>query len=184
MHVAPNRKCVSWFTLGRLIFLFLTLQVVADRVLLARLVLLREELRLRAEQQVARTQFFGNIGHDAFTANEQINPSNSQDNSGSGASNKFFAFHRSNLPARCAAFMKELLGVPERDRRLGIITKVRQLVVALCRYFAFMEGSKQTGPHVKCACMIYILSQLATCALAQIASANYCCYAYGRWVAR
>jgi hypothetical protein len=101
-------------------------------VLLARLVLLREELRLRAAQVEAQQKFFatelgtsnvcnGNLppqDDKAYQSQPQIAPQ------GDGG-NRFFAFHRSNLPARCAAFMKELLVVPERDRRLGLLSKVR-----------------------------------------------------------
>lgn len=44
---------------------------------------------------------------------------------GSSSSNRsVFAFHRSNLPARCAAFVKDMLAVQPRDRRVGILTKV------------------------------------------------------------
>jgi hypothetical protein len=112
-------------------------QVVADRVLLARLVLLREELRLRAEQLEAQQQGFMTEPGTNSGSNDNLppqaddpelafegQPSNAPQGVGS-ASNRFFAFHRSNLPARCAAFMKELLTVPERDRRLGLISKVR-----------------------------------------------------------
>ncbi|WIA35987.1 hypothetical protein OEZ86_007350 [Tetradesmus obliquus] len=115
-------------------------QVVADRVLLARLVLLREELRLKAEQHDAQQQFFttndANVG-DASNGEEALGEGSERTPQAHGhhadvgtdkgpGGNRFFAFHRANLPARCAAFMKELLLVPERDRRLGLISKAFQ----------------------------------------------------------
>eukprot|EP00878_Enallax_costatus_P018760 GHUV01019768.1.p1 GENE.GHUV01019768.1~~GHUV01019768.1.p1 ORF type:complete len:223 (+),score=38.54 GHUV01019768.1:1191-1859(+) len=96
-------------------------QVVADRVLLARLVLLREELRIRAEQQAAEDFWAQAQAAKAGDVGTQIGaegPSVQQE-----APDKFFGFHRSNLPARCATFLKELLSVPERDRRLGLLSK-------------------------------------------------------------
>jgi hypothetical protein len=92
---------------------------------------------LKAEQLEAQQQFFSTSTQVGGVSN------NNQPPDGDGSvlaeqqfqqdaanvtpvgSNRFFAFHRSNLPARCAAFMKELLLVPERDRRLGLISKVR-----------------------------------------------------------
>ncbi|KAF8059359.1 PEP-related development arrested 1 [Scenedesmus sp. PABB004] len=85
-------------------------QVVADRALLARLVLVREELRAMVERQDA--QLF--TGSSAPAAG------------GPPSAAQLFAFHRTNLPARCAAFMKELLVVPEQGRRLGLLTKAFQ----------------------------------------------------------
>lgn len=119
-------------------------QVVADRVLLARLVLLREELRMRAEEQDTQS-FFGsdaeisnpNPGGRPEAAMDGVAPGTSHVMETEAAtsqeqpqqqqpwSSMFYGFHRSNLPVRCAAFMKELLSVPERDRRLGLLSKVR-----------------------------------------------------------
>jgi hypothetical protein len=101
-------------------------------------VLLREELRLRAEQLEAQQTFFRkDTGDDnasqasqpleAGAAAQSSRMYNLQDQTprdNSATSNRFFAFHRTNLPARCAAFMKELLVVPERDKRLGLLAKV------------------------------------------------------------
>lgn len=114
----------------------LLVQVVADRVLLARLVLLREELRMRAEQQDSQ-QFWTtaqeatseegstDVASEAASTPATAEPASpQQDDSSSSSGSKFFGFHRSNLPVRCATFMKELLAVPERDRRLGLLSKV------------------------------------------------------------
>eukprot|EP00879_Flechtneria_rotunda_P010520 GHRR01010997.1.p1 GENE.GHRR01010997.1~~GHRR01010997.1.p1 ORF type:complete len:525 (+),score=202.09 GHRR01010997.1:426-2000(+) len=101
-------------------------QVVADRALLARLVLVREELRMLAIGQAAEQQFWG----QQVIQQQPSQPSADQTSTSGAATSTtaahgkgFFAFHRSNLPARCAAFMKELLAVPERDRRLALLTK-------------------------------------------------------------
>jgi len=101
------------------------LQVVADRVLLARLVLLHEELRALAERQSAQP-----FWQDGGDATEPAGSSTSGSSMGGGATagssqQPFFAFHRSNLPARCAAFLKNLLTVQERNKRLGLLNKVR-----------------------------------------------------------
>ena len=37
----------------------------------------------------------------------------------------FFSYQRANLPKQCAAFLKELLGVADRTRRVALINKVR-----------------------------------------------------------
>ncbi|KAF6260175.1 hypothetical protein COO60DRAFT_1508976 [Scenedesmus sp. NREL 46B-D3] len=113
-------------------------EVVADRVLLARLVLLREELRLRSEQLEAH-EFTNNAqvaGANTVSSSLQSDatPHTNQGQRDEGDmrshtsanGNHFFAFHRSNLPARCAAFVKELLLVPERDRRFGLLSKAFQ----------------------------------------------------------
>ena len=111
--------------------LLLLPQVVADRVLLARLVLLREELRALAERTSAQ-DFWGATEGTATPATAATAgaagtagaDSNGSNGSSSSSSQPFFAFHRSNLPARCAAFLKNLLGVPDRNKRLGLLTKV------------------------------------------------------------
>lgn len=108
----------------------LVLQVVADRSLLARLVLLREELRSLAEQQSAegfwRTNSAANV-IDSHQPPASSSASASQAAGGGDSSDgmAFFAFHRSNLPARCAAFLKNLLNVQDRNARLGLLNKVR-----------------------------------------------------------
>jgi hypothetical protein len=111
-------------------------QVVADRVLLARLVLLREELRAIAEQQAATAFWGAAIGTQAGgtdtlgrPSSQQPQPAAAGDDSSSSTSSTsssqpFFAFHRSNLPARCAAFLKNLLAVQDRTARLGLLGKV------------------------------------------------------------
>eukprot|EP00882_Tetradesmus_deserticola_P010841 GHRQ01011456.1.p1 GENE.GHRQ01011456.1~~GHRQ01011456.1.p1 ORF type:complete len:302 (+),score=31.61 GHRQ01011456.1:616-1521(+) len=111
-------------------------QVVADRVLLARLVLLREELRLRSQQveahgfteQAARAATENSSLQRGTTAHSTQGHHREEGirNNESATGNRFFAFHRSNLPARCAAFVKELLLVPEKDRRLGLLSKAFQ----------------------------------------------------------
>lgn len=121
------------------------LQVVADRVLLARLVLIREELRDLAQRQSA--QFFwqpdGSTAQAdmaaAATADSSSNGSSAGSSvGGSSSSQPFFAFHRSNLPARCAAFLKNLLTVQDRNQRLGLLAKVRPVLTAV----QFDEQSK------------------------------------------
>lgn len=97
-------------------------------MLLARLVLLREELRALAERQSA--QPFWQDGGDVTATAEPAGSSTSSSTMGGGATagssqQPFFAFHRSNLPARCAAFLKNLLTVQERNKRLGLLNKVR-----------------------------------------------------------
>jgi hypothetical protein len=99
-------------------------QVVADRVLLARLVLIREELRSLAERQSSQSfwQPGGTVTDTPAAADGGSSSSSSSSEGGSGQ--PFFAFHRSNLPARCAAFLKNLLVVHERNQRLGLLNKV------------------------------------------------------------
>jgi hypothetical protein len=105
-------------------------QVVADRVLLARLVLIREELRALAERQSAQQFWELNSTEDSATAAAEATTAaagadaHSAASGGSSSSQPFFAFHRSNLPARCAAFLKNLLTVQDVTTRLGLLTKV------------------------------------------------------------
>lgn len=68
-------------------------QVVADRALLARLCIVREDLRRM---------------HAAAA----------------GSSDNVLAFNRSNLPRRCAAFLKEVLAVASSQRRRALMEKV------------------------------------------------------------
>jgi hypothetical protein len=135
----------------------LLLQVVADRVLLARLVLLREELRLRAEQVEAQQQFFTTTAGTSDVSDGTLRPQGDNSESAtqgqnaprtSAAGNRFFAFHRSNLPARCAAFMKELLMVPERDRRLGLISKVSNYVTMMYPLYAIFLSRRRWLWHL------------------------------------
>jgi hypothetical protein len=101
-------------------------QVVADRVLLARLVLIREELRSLAERQSSQSfwQPGGTVTDTPAAADGGSSSSSSSSSSEGGSGQPFFAFHRSNLPARCAAFLKNLLVVHERNQRLGLLNKV------------------------------------------------------------
>eukprot|EP00775_Hariotina_reticulata_P001152 gene1152-1492_t len=120
-------------------------QVVADRVLLARMVLLREELRAVAESHITSGQDWwgssNNISgtnttsprsgmdddHNHPFAESKETSTDSHDADGlAGNGSKFFSFHRSNLPVRCAAFVKELLAVKEQQRRLGLLSKAFQ----------------------------------------------------------
>lgn len=93
-------------------------QVVANRALLARLVLLREELRERAAAEEAGADFLTATAAGAGAAGAAAMAGKA---SGSGAT--FFGFHRANLPARCAAFAKSLLSSGDRTQRLGLLTR-------------------------------------------------------------
>lgn len=111
-------------------------QVVADRVLLARLVLIREELRALAERQSAQQFWELNDSDGSAAAGPAAGPAAEagaagadSSSAGSSSSQPFFAFHRSNLPARCAAFLKNLLTVQDVTTRLGLLTKVRAVAV-------------------------------------------------------
>lgn len=126
MCLRPPRVCTvkTQFTSAMLLSLQ---QVVADRVLLARLVLLREELRMRAEQQAAELFWAQAQASEASNGEQMQHTSQTTSSLQQEAPDKFFGYHRSNLPVRCATFLKELLSVPERDRRLGLLSKVWQL---------------------------------------------------------
>lgn len=99
-------------------------------MLLARLVLVREELRALAERQASQSFWHpdGSVTDTpaaAAPASAAAPAAAADGTSSSGSSQPFFAFHRSNLPARCAAFLKNLLSVSARDQRLGLLAKVR-----------------------------------------------------------
>jgi hypothetical protein len=109
-------------------------------VLLARLVLIREELRALAEQQSAQQFWELSSSEDSAAAAAAAGPAAAAaagagaagadtSSASSGSSQPFFAFHRSNLPARCAAFLKNLLTVQDVTTRLGLLTKVRAVAV-------------------------------------------------------
>lgn len=121
-------------------------QVVADRVLLARLVLVREELRALAERQASQSFWHpdGSVTDTPAAAAAPASaapPAAAADGaSSSGSSQPFFAFHRSNLPARCAAFLKNLLSVSARDQRLGLLAKVRALQLEVSGRTTAAEG--------------------------------------------
>lgn len=129
-------------------------QVVADRVLLARLVLVREELRALAERQSSQSFWHpdGSVtdtpaAATAAPASAAPPPAAAADGtSSSGSSQPFFAFHRSNLPARCAAFLKNLLSVSARDQRLGLLAKVRAPCKLRCQ--AHHHRSSRAGAAV------------------------------------
>jgi hypothetical protein len=106
-------------------------------VLLARLVLVREELRVLAERQASESFWHpdGSVTDTpaaapppatAAPASAVPSAAAAEGAGSSGSSQPFFAFHRSNLPARCAAFLKNLLSVSARDQRLGLLAKVRR----------------------------------------------------------
>jgi hypothetical protein len=115
------------------------------------MVLLREELRTLAEAHVMADQGWwgSNSSNSSATnitnvesgaADDQPHSSGAAKETGNynrdadglaGNGSKFFSFHRSNLPVRCAAFVKELLAVHEQQRRLGLLSKVR--VMAPCQ---------------------------------------------------
>jgi hypothetical protein len=93
-------------------------QIIADRVLLARLVLLREELRAQAEKRRSASMM------GSSSSSSSTGQPGSKDADGG-----FFTYQRTNLPRRCAAFLKELLAVADRGRRLALMRKVRLGVV-------------------------------------------------------
>lgn len=107
-------------------------QVIADRALLARLVLLREELRA-LHQRASSDEFMQNMDDVESASSDSrggassisTEASSSSSNTGSlDARAAVFEFHRSNIPRTCAAFLKEMLHVNEPFRRLALLTKV------------------------------------------------------------
>jgi hypothetical protein len=91
-------------TAGQLVDDMEDAEAVPDRALLARLVLLREELRAMH----ARREYFP--------------PSADGGNANNGGA-AVFGFHRSNLPRACAAFAKELVAVGDGNRRVVLLAK-------------------------------------------------------------
>jgi hypothetical protein len=82
-------------------------EAVPDRALLARLVLLREELRAMH----ARQAWGGGGGGEGGNGG------------GKSSTAAIFGFNRANLPRSCAAFAKELLAVGDGTRRAALLTK-------------------------------------------------------------
>jgi hypothetical protein len=103
-------------TAGQLVDDMEDAEAVADRALLARLVLLREELRAMH----ARRSYFPSAGGEGGGGGG-AGAGGGSGNGGGGAA--VFGFHRSNLPRACAAFAKELLAVGDGSRRAALLAK-------------------------------------------------------------
>jgi hypothetical protein len=115
-------------------------------VLLARLVLLREELRATAAKKAvadmlssskapAETSSTSSSTEDIPSTSSGRNEAGRPDPSyRSAADGGFFSYQRANLPKQCAAFLKELLGVGDRTRRVALINKVRTWVLIVVQH--------------------------------------------------